>query len=105
MVSSAVMSPPTMALVSNLTGAIDAPFDTVDYWVRHIRQPVRFADGVSTLADMKVDVLIEVGASPNLIGTASRCPAFQERSEERRVGQECVSTCRSRGSPIHSKKK
>src|SRR3546814_13342435 len=27
------------------------------------------------------------------------------RSEERRVGQECVSTCRSRWSPYHSKKK
>src|SRR3546814_16374489 len=26
------------------------------------------------------------------------------RSEERRVGKECVSTCRSRGSPYHSKK-
>src|SRR3546814_15161731 len=25
----------------------------------------------------------------------------QERSEERRVGKECVSTCRSRGSPYH----
>src|SRR3546814_15216837 len=27
------------------------------------------------------------------------------RSEERRVGRECVRTCRSRGSPYHSKKK
>src|SRR3546814_5624035 len=31
--------------------------------------------------------------------TAARCPAF--RSEERRVGKECVSTCRSRWSPYH----
>src|SRR3546814_151598 len=29
---------------------------------------------------------------------------FAERSEERRVGKECVSTCRSRWSPCHSKK-
>src|SRR3546814_19959304 len=27
-----------------------------------------------------------------------------ERSEARRVGKECVSTCRSRGSPDHTKK-
>src|SRR3546814_16420963 len=27
------------------------------------------------------------------------------RSEERRVGKECVITCRSRWSPVHSKKK
>src|SRR3546814_17428185 len=30
---------------------------------------------------------------------------FEARSEERRVGKECVSTCRSRWSPYHSKKK
>src|SRR3546814_320975 len=28
-------------------------------------------------------------------------PAFLFRSEERRVGKECVSTCRSRWSPYH----
>src|SRR3546814_12266120 len=28
----------------------------------------------------------------------------RNRSEERRVGKECVSTCRSRGSPYHYKK-
>src|SRR3546814_3940345 len=28
-------------------------------------------------------------------------PALQARSEERRVGKECVSTCRSRWSPYH----
>src|SRR3546814_1753127 len=28
-------------------------------------------------------------------------PAVQPRSEERRVGKECVSTCRSRWSPYH----
>src|SRR3546814_15913792 len=28
-----------------------------------------------------------------------------KRSEERRVGKECVSTCRSRWSPYHNKKK
>src|SRR3546814_13423901 len=32
-------------------------------------------------------------------------PPRPKRSEERRVGKECVSTCRSRWSPYHSKKK
>src|SRR3546814_17940848 len=31
-------------------------------------------------------------------------PAATVRSEERRVGKECVSTCRSRWSPYHYKK-
>src|SRR3546814_13537676 len=30
--------------------------------------------------------------------------AVRQRSEERRVGKECVSTCRSRWSPYHLKK-
>src|SRR3546814_15416111 len=30
---------------------------------------------------------------------------FHQKSEERRVGKECVSTCRSRGPPYHYKKK
>src|SRR3546814_15039530 len=41
-------------------------------------------------------------------GTASRptCSMWcTVRSEERRVGKECVSTCRSRWSPYHYKKK
>src|SRR3546814_13958360 len=33
------------------------------------------------------------------------CPAKIGRSEERRVGKACVSTCRSRWSPYHEKKK
>src|SRR3546814_5462909 len=32
-------------------------------------------------------------------------PVLKNRSEERRVGKECVSTCRSRWSPYHEKKK
>src|SRR3546814_12219138 len=34
-----------------------------------------------------------------------RGPGINRRSEERRVGKECVSTCRSRWSPYHYKKK
>src|SRR3546814_17435071 len=43
---------------------------------------------------------------PPLAGMTVRgiCP-LPTRSEERRVGKECVSTCRSRWSPYHYKKK
>src|SRR3546814_21085849 len=37
------------------------------------------------------------------VGQGAR--TYLKRSEERRVGKECVSTCRSRWSPFHSKKK
>src|SRR3546814_5039232 len=35
------------------------------------------------------------------ISTATRPLRGQQRSDERRVGKECVSTCRSRWSPYH----
>src|SRR3546814_2552534 len=39
------------------------------------------------------------GALAGFAGTVLVC--FGDRSEERRVGKECVSTCRSRWSPYH----
>src|SRR3546814_6815673 len=47
--------------------------------------------------------VVQVGAMP-VIGVARADPG-QVRSEERRVGKEGVSTCRSRWSPYHYKKK
>src|SRR3546814_3629667 len=44
----------------------------------------------------------EIGL-PNPTGSIQRLE--EPRSEERRVGKECVSTCRSRWSPYHYKKK
>src|SRR3546814_15919390 len=47
---------------------------------------------------------IESVALPPMI--AAKLPASRaNRSEERRVGKECVSTCRSRWSPYHLKTK
>src|SRR3546814_11443875 len=48
------------------------------------------------------------GVSPDLQRchfTTSTHISRRQRSEARRVGKECVSTCRSRWSPYHSKKK
>src|SRR3546814_19284126 len=36
---------------------------------------------------------------------ARYCPLTERRSEERSVGKECGSTCRSRGSSVHYKNK
>ncbi|MDE2902051.1 MAG: SDR family NAD(P)-dependent oxidoreductase [Chloroflexota bacterium] len=55
--------PPAVPLVSNLTGRPVKPGTTLDgaYWQRHARQPVAFASGVRTLADLGVDLVIEIG--------------------------------------------
>src|SRR3546814_15924705 len=44
-----------------------------------------------------------LGALPGQLPVSDRPleHLFPERSEERRVGKECVSTCRSRWSPYH----
>src|SRR3546814_15239028 len=38
---------------------------------------------------------------PDIAGQCERDASAEARSEERRVGKECVSTCRSRWSPYH----
>src|SRR3546814_14250263 len=43
--------------------------------------------------------------APPIVIWNSEWPGALRRSEERRVGKECVSTCRSRWSPYHDKKK
>src|SRR3546814_17624007 len=40
----------------------------------------------------------------DLVGKRFHHVSTEERSEERRVGKECVRTCRSRGSTYHLKK-
>src|SRR3546814_21107563 len=45
---------------------------------------------------------LELGPCSRAAGLClGTCRAFATRSEERRVGKECVSTCRSRWSPDH----
>ena len=41
------------------------------------------------------------GQHRNTVGVIGALEVVDERSEERRVGKECVSTCRSRWSPDH----
>src|SRR3546814_18746280 len=55
------------------------------------------------LAEIKMKLL--KNARLEVISGARHSPQFTHRSEERRVGKECVSTCRSRWSPDHYKKK
>ena len=57
------VSPPSLPLVSNVTGTAVESGKLLDgaYWRRHAREPVAFAGSVETLAGMGVDAVIELG--------------------------------------------
>ncbi|MFV2116698.1 type I polyketide synthase [Micromonospora sp. LOL_025] len=66
------LHPPALPIVSNLTGAVADPDEirTADYWVRHVREAVRFADGVDELRALGVRTFLEVGPSGVLTALA-----------------------------------
>jgi acyl transferase domain-containing protein/thioesterase domain-containing protein/acyl carrier protein len=73
------LSEPSLPFVSNVTGTWITPADARDpgYWVRHLRQPVRFAEGVETLvADKNLPnvALLEVGPGRTLTSLAQANP-------------------------------
>ncbi|MFD8923430.1 SDR family NAD(P)-dependent oxidoreductase, partial [Streptomyces sp. NPDC059569] len=59
---------PAIPIVSTLTGrsASAEELASPEYWVRHVRESVRFADAVSTLRDEGVTTFVEVGPGGTL---------------------------------------
>lgn len=67
-------APPTLALVSNVTGAVAGPeMASADYWVRHVREPVRFAAGLQALQQLGPRCWIELGPAAVLTDLARQC--------------------------------
>lgn len=80
---------PKIPYISNVTGTWIKAAEATDsnYWVTHIRQTVRFADGLQQLLQANKYILLEVGPGRTLSQFAKRHPLKEE-------GQVALSTLR-----------
>ena len=63
---------PRMRLISNLTGQLAEASEVTrpGYWRRHVREAVRFGDGLRTLTTLRPELVIEIGPHPTLLAFA-----------------------------------
>jgi amino acid adenylation domain-containing protein len=75
-VKKTTLNPPTIPYVSNVTGTWMTATDAVDpgYWAKHLRQTVRFAQGLDQALKQPGAVLLEIGPGQTLSTLARPSP-------------------------------
>ncbi|MFE5399757.1 SDR family NAD(P)-dependent oxidoreductase, partial [Streptomyces sp. NPDC056568] len=103
---------PGVAVVSGLTGGVvgAGELGVAEYWVRHAREAVRFADGVAAVRGLGVSTLVEVGPHAVLTGMAGECleetgdvvvvPVMRRGRAEREVFEAAVATVFTRDADL-----
>ena len=76
-------SPPQIPIASNLSGEPLAPEQLCDpgYWVRHVRAPVRFYEGIRWLRAQGVESLLELGPDGVLGAMSHDCLAGEHEQD------------------------
>ena len=96
---------PRIPVVSTVTGTINDEITTAEYWVRHVRETVRFADGVQAMHDLGVRTFLEIGPDTVLAPLAELpdSAAFgllrKDESQER-TAVEALARLHVRGIPL-----
>ncbi len=77
------LKPPKIPYLSNVTGTWITADQATDpsYWVKHLCQAVRFADGVQELWKKDHPILLEVGPGQALSSFASQCLENHDRAK------------------------
>ena len=64
---------PRLPVISNLTGELMTAAPDKIYWRRHLREPVRFGDGMLALGKLDCRTFLELGPHPVLLPLAQVC--------------------------------
>ncbi|MET8541620.1 type I polyketide synthase [Kitasatospora sp. NPDC004799] len=100
---------PVIPLVSNVTGEVATAEDlcSPDYWVRHVRQAVRFLDGMRTLEAQGVTTYLELGPDGVLSAMAQECveqgdfaPALRSGRPEAQTALTALATAHAHGAGV-----
>ena len=71
---------PKLPLISNLTGELMSAAPDKSYWRRHLREAVRFGDGMLALTKLKCQAFLEIGPHPVLLPIAQICLGTKSKS-------------------------
>jgi acyl transferase domain-containing protein len=68
------LQPPSIPYLSNVTGNLITAAEATDanYWTRHLRQTVRFSEGLNVLLKEREQIMLEVGPGQTLSTLAKR---------------------------------